>query len=42
MAKNSRREYMFMGNKYKISPNPEGIVCKKCMNYTYNPFGIET
>jgi hypothetical protein len=21
--------------------NPEGIVCQKCSNYTYNPFGIE-
>jgi hypothetical protein len=32
---------MFIGNKYKILSNPEGIVCQKCRNYTYNPFGIE-
>jgi hypothetical protein len=41
MNKNSRRECMFIGNEYKILSNPEGIVCQKCPNYTYNPFGIE-
>jgi hypothetical protein len=32
---------MFIGNEYNILSNPEGIVCQKCRNYTYNPFGIE-
>jgi hypothetical protein len=40
--KNSRREYMFIGNNHEILSNPEGIVCKKCRDDTYNPFGIET
>jgi hypothetical protein len=31
---------MFIENVELIYPNPEGILCKKTMLNTYNPFGI--
>jgi hypothetical protein len=38
---NSRREYMFIGNKYKILSNPEGIVCKSVGILHIIPSGLE-